>query len=578
MFRFPLFFFALIVLAAGCRRPDPTPPKVNVEVLPVITATAGGDMVLIPAGSFTMGDSAGREDETPHPVSVGSFYIDKLPVTQELFTKVMGVNPSYRKDPKCPVDRMQWTSAVQFCNKCSALENLTPCYNLDTWECNFDADGYRLPTEAEWEYACRAGSTGKYAFGDDENELPRYAWLKPGSQGKTQPVGTKLANRWGLFDMHGNVWQWCNDWYNPSYYQESPKENPRGPAAGKERVLRGGAWNSTPEKCRAAYRHKEFPSFDDACFGADSYSFRRARNVAADKGTKVAIGPAKEPEKKIEPKVEKPKDPPPTEGKLDIAKLKGTIIFVSDRSGSMKIWSMHANGKNAKQLTKSEGADADPRFSPDGKRILYTTLRGGFPEIWIMNRDGSDPKAVTKGSQGSWAPKGDAIVFINDSQTFVRDIATGKERLVTPKSWERCGVPAISPDGKRVAIASRHLGSIGIFLISIDGLENTQLKTEEACCTPAWSKDGKKILFQTIKGHIHEIGSDGKGEDLLTSGADVQHDARYSPDGTMILFCRAPNPNGPWQICVQRLDAGENEFVALTKEGSNQLPDWHADE
>ena len=573
MFRATLFTLSALLLAtSGCRR-DP-PPKANVETLPVITAKVGGDMVLIPAGSFTMGDSAGREDETPHPVSINSFYIDKVAVTQELFTKVMGVNPSKRKDPKCPVEKTQWTVAVQFCNKCSEAEGLTPCYNLDTWECNFAANGYRLPTEAEWEYACRAGSTGKYCFGDDEKDLPLYAWLKPGSLGKTQPVGTKLANRWGLFDMHGNVWQWCTDWYSPTYFKESPKENPRGPATGKERVLRGGAWDSPPEKCRAAYRQKEAPAFDDACFGADSYGFRRARNVAADQSLKVAIRPAKEPEKKIEPKGDLLVPP----GNLDIAKLKGTIVFVSDRSGSMKIWSMHANGKNAKQLTKSEGADADPRFSPNGKRILYTTLVGGFPEIWVMNRDGSDPKFVTKGSQGNWAPKADAIVFINDNQTFVRDLTTGKERLITPKTWERCGVPAFSPDGKHVAVASRHLASIGIFLVSLDGKENTQLKTEEACCTPTWSKDGKKILFQTIKGHIHEIGIDGKGEDPLTSGADVQHDARYSPDGTMILFCRAPNPNGPWQICVQRLDAGEGEFVALTKEGSNQLPDWHADE
>src|SRR5439155_10143975 len=120
-------------------------------------------------------------------------------------------------------------------------------------------------------------------------------------------------------------------------------------------------------------------------------------------------------DKKIDKKIDK-KVTPPAKGKIDPATLKGTIVFVSDRSGSLRIWSMHASGKNAKQLTKSEGDDADPRFSPDGKRILYTTLKGGFPEVWVMNRDGSDPKAVTKGSQGSWAPNGKSIVFINDNQ------------------------------------------------------------------------------------------------------------------------------------------------------------------
>lgn len=560
-----------VFVAAGCSRQSPAPSVGDVQVLPALPSKAGGEMLLIPAGSFTMGDTADRADETPHAVAISAFYLDKHSVTQELYTKVMGANPSKRKDPKCPVERTQWTDAVRFCNKCSELDGLTPSYNLETWECDFAAGGYRLPTEAEWEYACRAGGTGKYGFGDSEKELPQHAWLRPHSQGKTQPVGQKLANRWGLFDMHGNVWQWCNDWYSDTYYATSPKEDPRGPATGKMRVLRGGAWDSTPDKCRAAYRNKEFPVYSDACFGADSYGFRRARNVEGKKTTVIVQNPEPDPDKTPD---KKPIVAPPSTGKIDPATLKGTIVFVSDRSGSMKIWSMHASGTNARQLTKSEGPDADPRFSPDGKQVLYTTLRGGFPEIWLMNRDGSNPQAVTKGSQGNWAPDGKSIIFIQDNQTFIRDLAANKEHLVTPKSWERCGVPAFSPDGQRFAVASRHLGNIGIFLLSLDGKESVALQTEEACCTPQFSKDGKRIICQTVQGHIHQVGVDGKGWDQLTFGADVQHDARYSPDGTMLLFCRAPTPEGPWQICVQRLD--EEDFVALTKEGSNLLPDWHA--
>ncbi len=588
MFRIALFsLILLIALAAGCARNDSGRPAGSapaVLVLPAIQPTSGGDMVLIPAGAFAMGEGGDRSDETPHKASLGAFYLDKVPVTQELYEKIMGVNPSKRKAAKNPVERTQWTDAVRFCNKCSELEGLTPCYNLDTWECNFAADGYRLPTEAEWEYACRAGSTGKFCFGDDDKELPRYAWLKPHSQGKPQPVGQKLPNAWGLLDMHGNVWQWCNDWYSESFYAESPAENPHGPATGKMRVLRGGAWDSTPDKCRSAYRHKEFPVYSDACFGADSYGFRRARSADV-KSIKVAAGPntsiVPDPEKKIEKKPERPAvvvSPAPATGKIDVASLKGTIVFVSDRSGTMHIWIMHASGKNAKQLTKGNDPDADPRFAPDGKRILYTTLRGGFPEIWLMNRDGADPKFVTKGSQGNWSPDGKSIIFIQDNQTYVRDLGSGKERLVTPKSWERCGVPAFSPDGQRFAVASRHLGNIGIFILSLDGNSTQPLKTEEACCTPEWSKDGKKILCQTVQGHIHQVGVDGKGWDQLTFGADVQHDARWSPNGTMILFCRAPAPEGPWQICVKRLDGDEEEFVQITREGSNLLPDWHGEE
>jgi Tol biopolymer transport system component len=112
----------------------------------------------------------------------------------------------------------------------------------------------------------------------------------------------------------------------------------------------------------------------------------------------------------------------------------------------------------------------------------------------------------------------------------------------------------------------------------LDGKENSQLKAGEACCTPNWSKDGSKILCQTVQGHIHQVALDGQNSEQLTFGADLQHDARYSPDATMILFCRAPSPEGPWQICLQKLDGDDDEFVQLTKDGSNSLPDWHPSE
>jgi formylglycine-generating enzyme required for sulfatase activity len=569
---------AVVAAAAGCAGNNPagSPSRAPSET-----------MVLIPSGTFTMGDGGGRPDEAPHTVSVSSFYLDTYPVTQELYEKVMGVNPSKHRGKKNPVERTQWTDAVRFCNRSSEREGLTPCYDLDTWECDFNANGYRLPTEAEWEYACRAGNAGKYCFGDDEAELAKYAWFKPLSQGKPRPVGQKLPNRWGLYEMHGNVWQWCHDWYSETPSVETPAEDPHGPATGKMRVLRGGAWDCTAEKLRSAYRHKEFPVYSDACFGADSYGFRRARKaIGVDRPAVVATGPQSpagvtSPAGKPAGGVTAPvlgTGAEPGSGQIDLARLKGTIVFVSDRSGTMKIWSMHASGKGAKPLTRGSDPDADPRFSPDGKRILYTTLRGGFPEVWLMNRDGSEPRFVTKGSQGSWAVDSQSIVFIEDNQAFVRDLASGQQRRVTPKEWERCGVPAFAPDGKHLAVASRHLGDIGIFILSLDNQENDRLKAGEACCTPQWSKDGKKILCQTTQGHIHQVDVDGKNWEQLTFGADVQHDARYSPDGTMILFCRAPAPEGPWQICLKKLDADDEEFVQLTREGSNSLPDWHPSE
>ena len=118
--------------------------------------------------------------------------------------------------------------------------------------------GYRLPTEAEWEYACQAGSKGAYCFGDDRSELKKYAWYYENSGGTTHPVGAKKANAWGLYDMHGNVWEWCWDWYGK--YPTSPQKNPSGPPAGSYRVLRGGSWSIPAGYCRSAYRDWNDPS------------------------------------------------------------------------------------------------------------------------------------------------------------------------------------------------------------------------------------------------------------------------------------------------------------------------------
>jgi formylglycine-generating enzyme required for sulfatase activity len=582
----------------GCANENPQGGS-GTDGVTEVQPKSGGEMVLIAAGEFTMGDPAGPAEETPHEVSVDSFYIDKYPVTQRLYEDVMGANPSKRKGADHPVERVQWTDAARFCNACSEMEGLSPCYDEQTWTCDFQADGYRLPTEAEWEYACRAGSPATYFFGDRESELSKYAWCKPHSKGQTHPVGEKRPNAWGLYDMSGNVWEWCNDFYSETYYADSPRENPRGPESGKKRVLRGGAWNSTADACRAAYRFSEFQTFTDACFGSDSYGFRRVKSAApnstgATAGGKTEVAKADGEKPPVNDKPEEPALPPTTtpqpttttpapqevapDGKIDAERLKGTIVFVSDRSGSLEIWKMKANGQDLVRLTSDDHADADPRFSPSGKRIMYTSMREGFPHVWIMNADGSQPQHVTEGSQAAWSPSGESIVFIRDDQAWIRKLASGDERRITPEKWRRCGVPAWSPDGEQVAVASRHLERIGIFLLGLDGTERQQLNTEDACCTPQWSSDGGQMLFQTDKGHIHLYYNDDAFEEQVTFGADIQHDGRFSPDGSMLVYSRAPTEDGPWQLWITDLESDDLASIQITNQGSNRLPDWHQSE
>jgi formylglycine-generating enzyme required for sulfatase activity len=212
-------------------------------------------MVSVPSGRVTLSD---RRTERSWSVGLAPFRIGALPVTQEQFAQVTGERPSSARGDRLPVESVSWQDAVRFCNALSRDEGLTPAYDIDGESVGRDAsaDGYRLPTEAEWEYACRAGTSGpRYGPLDD------IAWHRGNSEERPHEAGGKPPNAWGLHDMLGNVWEWCWDLYDAEVY-------------GTYRVLRGGGWFDEHWSCRASVRRRSHPTFR-----VDDVGFRVARST-----------------------------------------------------------------------------------------------------------------------------------------------------------------------------------------------------------------------------------------------------------------------------------------------------------
>jgi formylglycine-generating enzyme required for sulfatase activity len=230
-------------------QPEPRSARTTEGTQPAssLTNSLGMQFALIPAGEFQMGSTSGADDERPvHTVRLSKpFYLGIHEVTQGQWEAVMGNNPSqFKGDANRPVEMVSWEEVQQFIDKLNTREGGTQ---------------YRLPTEAEWEYAARAGSTTAYSFGDDSSQLGKYAWFEGNAGKTTHPVGTLQPNAWGLYDMHGNVWEWVQDWYGK--YTAEPVTDPQGPASGSLRVYRGGSWLIGARSCRSASRYNGAPGY-----------------------------------------------------------------------------------------------------------------------------------------------------------------------------------------------------------------------------------------------------------------------------------------------------------------------------
>jgi len=227
----------------------------------------GIEMVRVEGGTFQMGSTIGSCEDPVHSVTVSSFYIGKYPVTQKEWKKIMGSNPSEFKGSLRPVENISWYDAVEFCNKLSQKEGLTPAYKVSgaNVSCNWEADGYRLPTEAEWEFAARGGNLSRGYKYSGSNNLDEVGWYHNNSDEETRIVGEKEPNELGIYDMTGNVREWC--WDLCGAYSSESQTNPRGPSTGSARVSRGSSCRSNDGECLVAYRYYYPPDFSGVTLG-----------------------------------------------------------------------------------------------------------------------------------------------------------------------------------------------------------------------------------------------------------------------------------------------------------------------
>lgn len=477
-------------------------PPTNIDLPPTnltdtITNSIGMKLKLIPSGKFLMGAPESEEgrsaNETQHTVTLTDpFYMGVYEVTQQQYEKVMGNNPSGFKHAQNPVEQILWSDAVDFCKKLSDLPAEKGAGRV-----------YRLPTEAEWEYACRAGSTTAFSFGDQGTQLVLYGWCAENSGGKPHAVGQLLPNRWGLYDMHGNVWEWCSDWH--ADYSNQALTNPTGPFSGNQRVNRGGSWRNSPALvCRSARRLRDFPIARDINIGFRVVA--TIRNIAFEGKPQVS---SREPT--IESKGQPMRDSDPHSNRI----IASNLDYVSHLELSPDEKRIYA-GSNAKKVYCYDIADQPRlrwqdaslenhivglRIAPDGKTLAAASygkyavyqaddgkfrVKGNLPVFQgfsfsslafspdlsegILNGSGKSKRfrlkdGLTLSRQDGWYPD---VVYTRDGKSFFLGCNEGGFPIeqLRPNSGkfdvigtyrgmqDRCFSMDVSPDGRFLAASS----------------------------------------------------------------------------------------------------------------------------
>jgi len=555
---------------------------------------SGGEkltMVLIPPGEFLMGSpeaerqqalkEAGARNyswgiegiptEAPqHRVKITQpFYLGKYEVTQAQWEAVMGNNPSNFEDPTNPVEQVNCEDIQPFLAKLNSADGRV---------------NYALPTEAQWEYACRAGTTMAFSFGNSEAMFGEYAWILSNSGDKAHPVGQRKPNPWGLYDMHGNVWEWCADWHGIDYYAKSPAEDPTGPSSGDCRVIRGGAYSNFDFRCaRRGYEPQGHRRINNG--------FRLACEISTDpaKLKKFATTiKASKPEKfEAKPKVvEEPQEYKPITIGPPVVRPKVVSIEIERDPEAWKI--------EPGEAISGSAPVAQPAALPGVLAWSLETVshRGG---LWAVAYRPDGHQLATAGNDG--------VIRIWDSQTG------GLIRLLVGDGYLICSL-AWSPDGK--ALAAGAYSNETIFIWQPDtGVLLRKLNTSASAHSLAWSPDGRKLAAgtghklvvwelpldqppRTFEGHQHQITSVAwsPGGRMLASGSYDGTVRLWEPDSGNLLrkweseegevLSLAWSPDGRMIACgqlhwVSIRDVKSDQLVRKLKSYQNHGLGWSPD-